>query len=221
MIEFDFGFDAQAAGMRPQFAVAAVDVDPHRLENLDAAARRRRRGNTGAIDGLDEWRGAAVHDRNFRTVDLDEHVVDAERIQRGEHVFGGRHGRAILIAEHGCEFGRGDGAEIGGKLAIFLTVNSGSQEYDTGVRFRRMKDDGNRRTGMNTDASNADLLAQGRLPAGLHAPSHAHHLSLLARSQAQPSPPHPEECQGLNQRNLFHTHQTRYEHPDTNIPDDG
>ena len=56
--------------------------------------------------------------------------------------------------------------------------------------FRRMKDDGNGRTGMNADARNADLLAQGRLPAGLHAPSHAHHLSLIAdrkRNRANPT----------------------------------
>ena len=94
--------------------IAAVLGDPHRLEHLDAAPWRRQTRDAGLIDRSDEWRGAAVHDRHFRTVDLDDGVVDAEAVQRRQHVFGGRDGRAVLIAEHGGEFGGRHGTEIGG-----------------------------------------------------------------------------------------------------------
>src|SRR6202030_2880021 len=69
-IEFDFGFDAQAPCVRPQLAAAAVLTDLYGFEDFDVAPRRRERCHTGLIDGGDERFGAAVHDRNFRTVDL-------------------------------------------------------------------------------------------------------------------------------------------------------
>jgi hypothetical protein len=47
------------------------------------------REDAGLIDGSDESRRAAVHDRNFRTVDLDRSVVDAHAAQRSKHMFGG------------------------------------------------------------------------------------------------------------------------------------
>ena len=106
MIEFDFGFDAQAAQMRPQLAVAVALGDTHRLEHLDVAARRRQSDDAGLIDRGDERRGAAVHDRHFGTVDFDHRVIDAESVQGREHMFGGRYRRTIVIAEHGGEFGR-------------------------------------------------------------------------------------------------------------------
>ncbi len=40
-------------------------------------------------DQVDERRGAAVHDRHFRCVQLDDDVVDAERGERGEQVLDG------------------------------------------------------------------------------------------------------------------------------------
>ena len=113
MIEFDLGLDPQAAQMRPQFAVAAVLADPDRLEHLDVSPRRRVVDDAGLIDRGDERRGAAVHDRDFRAVDLDDRIVDAEAAQRRQHMFGGRNGGTALVAEHGGEFGRRHGAEIG------------------------------------------------------------------------------------------------------------
>ena len=170
VIEFDFGFNAQAAQVRPQFAVAAVvGIDPYRLEHLDVAPTRRHRRNTGLIDRIDEGRSAAVHDRNFGTVDLDNGVVDPKPEQRGKHVFGGGYGRTVSIAEHRGEFGRCHRSEVGRKFAVFLAIDSDSPEYDAGIRFSRMKRYRNGRTGMDADAGNANLLAQGRLPAGLHA----------------------------------------------------
>ena len=116
MIEFDFGFDPQAAQMRPQLAVAFALGDADRLEHLDIAPRCRQRDDAGLIDRRDERRGAAVHDRNFGAVDFDDGIVDAEAMQGREHVFGGRYRRAAVVAEHGGEFGRGHRTEIGASI---------------------------------------------------------------------------------------------------------
>ena len=61
---------------------------------------------------------AAVHDRHFRPVDLDQRVVDAEAGQRGEHMLGGGAQRSVGIAEHGREFGGGDRAHVGAHLPV-------------------------------------------------------------------------------------------------------
>ncbi len=188
MIEFDFGFDAQAARMRPQFAVAAIAIDPHRLEHLDVAPRRRRRHAAGPVDRLDKGQGAAIHDRDFRPVDFDDRIVDAEAVEGGKHVFGGGNGGTVFVAEHGGEFGRGHGAEIGGKFAIFLAVGAAAYKDDAGVSFGWIKCDGNGPAGMNADTGNGHWLAQRCLPASLHAPRHALHLIAKLPSN-RPTPP--------------------------------
>src|SRR5512135_1925188 len=99
MIELDFGFDAKAARMRPQFAVAVALGDANWLENLNVAARRSKRGDADLIDRGNERGGAAVHDRDFRAVDLDHGIVDAKTVQSRQHMFGRRDSRAILIAK--------------------------------------------------------------------------------------------------------------------------
>ena len=50
---------------------------------------------------------------NFGAVDLDDGVVDPEAAQRRQHMFGRRDGRAAMIAQHGGEFSRRDGTEVG------------------------------------------------------------------------------------------------------------
>ena len=47
-----------------------------RLQHLDGAARRVLLDDAGAFDQEDEGRRAAVHDRHFRPVELDDRVVD-------------------------------------------------------------------------------------------------------------------------------------------------
>ena len=173
MIEFDFGFDAKPAQVRPQLAVAVALGDPHRLEHLDVAPRRRQRDNAGLIDRRNERRGAAVHDRNFRAVDFDDGVIDAKAVQRGKHMFGGRDGRAVMVAEHGGEFGRRHRAVMGAQFAVGLAVDSAAQKYDAGIGFGRMQCKGGGRAGMNADAGDGHMILQRRLPAGGYAPHHA------------------------------------------------
>src|SRR5215471_2473516 len=76
VIELDFGFDAEAARIGPDFAVGIAQGNPYRLEHLDVAPRLLERLEPDLIDGGDERRRAAVHDRSFRPVDLDHGIVD-------------------------------------------------------------------------------------------------------------------------------------------------
>ena len=52
---------------------------------------------------FDELRRAAVHDRDFLAVDLDQGVVDAKAAQRGKQVLDGRHRGAVAVAKHGTQ----------------------------------------------------------------------------------------------------------------------
>ena len=113
MIEVDLEFDAEALRMRPQLAVAIVFGDANGLQDPDVAPRHRQRDQADLIDRVNERRRAAVHDRHFRPVDLDDGVVDAETRQRGEHMLGGRAERPGGVAEDGGKFGGGDGADVG------------------------------------------------------------------------------------------------------------
>ena len=155
--------------MRPQFAVAIVLGDANRLEDADVAARHRQRHKAGLIDRLDERRRAAVHDRHFRPVDLDDGVIDAEARQRGEHMLGGRAERAGGIAQHGGKFGRGDGADVGVDFTVGLAVGAAAHEHDAGVGFGGQHGQRRRRARMHADAADRGLLAQRGLPAGFHA----------------------------------------------------
>ena len=74
--------------------------------------------NSGLIDRGDESSGAAVHDRNFRTVDFDRGVVDAHAAQCREHMLGGGDQRTFAVAQHGGEFGCDHGFGGGLNLAV-------------------------------------------------------------------------------------------------------
>src|SRR5256885_6743469 len=68
--EVDFDLGAEAGRMGAQFAKRIAHRDLHWLQHLDKAARCGLCKDTSLIDRADEGRGAAVHDRDFRPVDL-------------------------------------------------------------------------------------------------------------------------------------------------------
>ena len=89
--------------MRGQLAPAVAVVDADGLQNLDEFARLRQLADADLVDGLDEGRRAAVHDRHFAGVDLDVAVVDAEAAQRGQQMLDGADRDAAFVAEHGAQ----------------------------------------------------------------------------------------------------------------------
>ena len=136
--EVDFDFGAETGRIGPQFAEGIADRDLHRLQHLDEAARRGLGDNAGLIDRGDESGGAAVHDRNFRTVDFDGGVIDAHAAQGGEHMFGGRNQRTVAVAQHGGEFGGDDG--FGDRLNFAVgAIQSGADKNKTCIDRCRSK----------------------------------------------------------------------------------
>jgi hypothetical protein len=177
VIEVDLELDPEALRMRPQLAVAIALGNPDRFQDADIAPWHRQRNQADLIDRSDERRGAAIHDRHFRPIDLNDGVVDTEARQRGEHVFGGRTERSGGVAKHGGKFGRGDGADVGGDFAVRLIADPAADEYDSGVSFRREHGQRCGQSRMNANTADRGLVAQGGLPTGFHArivrPSHA------------------------------------------------
>ena len=92
------------------------------------------------IDRGHERGRAAVHDRGFRAVDLDDRIVDAESAQRRQHMLGGGDQRARRITQHGGEFSGGDGTDIGADFAVTATAQSGADEPQ--YRYRPRPDAG-------------------------------------------------------------------------------
>ena len=165
----------------------------------DVAPRHRQRDHAGLIDRGDERRRAAVHDRHFRSVDLDDGVVDAEPDSAAKHMLGGRDERAGGIAEYGGEFGGCDGADSW--RAISRSVSPSPRNAQTRCRCRLPPDarSGGRRTGMHANAGDGGLVAQRGLPAGLHAPRHASFEPdrFHANLPWQPSLPLPENAKAV------------------------
>ena len=124
--------------MRAQFAEAVADRDLHRLQHLNEAAGGRLGDDAGLIDGGDEGRRAAVHDRNFGTVDFDDGVVDAHAAQGSEHMLGGGNQRAFAVAENGRKIGGGDGFRDGGNFAVGL-IKAGADKNKTRIHRCRSK----------------------------------------------------------------------------------
>ncbi len=124
--------------MRPQFAKAVADHNLHRLQHLNEAAGGRLGDNAGLIDGGDEGRRAAVHDRNFGTVDFDDGVIDAHAAQGSEHMLGGGDQRAFAVAENGSKIGGGDRFRDGGNFAVGL-IKAGADKNKTRIHRSRSK----------------------------------------------------------------------------------
>ena len=168
MIEFDLGLDPEAVLVGPQFAERAVLGHAHRLDHFDIAARQRARGEAGLIDGIDEGRGTAVHDRHFRPVDLDHHIVHAEPAQRRQQMLRGRAERTAGVAQDGGKFGGGDRAHVGANFALDRTVGGHALEHDAGVVVGGMQRQGDGAAGMHADAGDGNLVAQRCLLSTLH-----------------------------------------------------
>src|SRR5581483_8451423 len=165
--EIDFDLGAEPRRIGPQLAKALAHRDLHGLQDLNKAARRRLCDNAGLINGGDERRRAAIHDRNFGTVDLDGGVVDAHAAERCEHMLGGRNQGQLAVAEDCCEFGGNNGVGGGADLAI-AAIKSGADKNKTRIDRCRSDGEADGRTRMYTDASYSGLRTKRCLPAKLH-----------------------------------------------------
>src|SRR5690242_317383 len=97
-VEVDLDIEVEAV-MGCKLAEGAILLDTDRLQYFQETARRFELGKADFVDRLDEARCAAVHDRHFAAIDLDQGVIDAETAQSGEQVLDRGDRGAVAVAE--------------------------------------------------------------------------------------------------------------------------
>ena len=149
-VEIDLDVEMETV-MRGELAIGAGVFHRDPLQHFEEAARSIELGKADLVDRLDEARGAAVHDRHFGAVDLDQGVVDAETAQRREQMLDRRDRGAVAVAKHGAERHAGHRPLVGGDLgAIGMTV--GEKETYAGIAISRTKSDGDWRSAVDPGA---------------------------------------------------------------------
>jgi hypothetical protein len=108
----------------------------------------------------DERRGAPVHHRDLRAVDLDPEVVDAEAVDRGQEVLDGAD-RRPAAPEGGGVAGGGHG--VGARRNLDRRRQVGAHEDDAAPRPRRPQRDLHRLARVQADACTGDLLGDRML----------------------------------------------------------
>ncbi len=149
--EIDLDLEARAV-IGLEFGPGGAAVDANRLDDADIAALDVERLDAGLVDGFDEGGGAAVEDRHFVAVDLDDEIVDAEAEQRGHDMLDRADMMAGGIAKRGAEVG---GADFGDQRADFARLAAGvdMMEDDAGVGIGREESDGNRLAAVDAEPS--------------------------------------------------------------------
>lgn len=144
-IDLDIEMQTRLASVlrRMQFAEAAPIGDPYWPHNSDVAARRRERLYPGLIDKIDKLRGRAVHDRNFRPIDLDKRVVDAEPPEGREQMLDGRDACVRPVTNHCAQLSHDNPRPMRGNRPRLAARKSGAAESNAGVGFGRMQNNGN------------------------------------------------------------------------------
>src|SRR6266436_29425 len=88
-------------------ADAAVAFDNfERLQNLHVAAPSAELSNAALLQHLHKRLGAAIQDRYFNRINVDENVVNAAGIDGGEQVLGGGEQNALLHEARGIAYAR-------------------------------------------------------------------------------------------------------------------
>ena len=159
--EIDFGVDLEAVAgfdLRP----AASMLDRHRRGDDKNAAPCGKLDDSGAVDGFDNRKAAAVKNGGFAAVDVDDGVIDAKTGKGRHDMFNGFQAHAVVIDDAGAQPGLLDVVRgRGNRLAAFRDVNT--PEGNSGIGRSRVDRDANEATGMQPDAVKGDGGCYGRL----------------------------------------------------------
>ena len=101
--EVDLDIEAQATFAGEQLRVGAVVFDADRLHDLDETSKRGLANHAGFVDGFNEARGRAIHDRHLGSVDFDHRVIDAKTGEGGQQMLDGRHRSVVLLPDYGAK----------------------------------------------------------------------------------------------------------------------
>ena len=113
---------------------------------------------------IQERRRAAVHDRHFALAELDHHVVDAGRDQRGQQVLDGFDGGAVA-AEHGRVVEALDVVDRGRDVDPEVDA----AEHDAGAGDGGLEREADLGARMQADAGARDLTTKSLLSVHPHA----------------------------------------------------
>ncbi len=160
-------FGAGSAG--PQFGEAAAVLDAHGLQDFHETARRRELAHADAVDRLDESRRGAVHDRNFRPVDLDQAIIDAEAAQSRDQMLDRADHVLRAVADDGAKLGHRHFRPVGLDAPAAAVGKAAAQEHQAGKSFGGVEDETDGLAGMDANASGKnDAVPESGLKARLH-----------------------------------------------------
>ena len=145
-----------------QLAPAIAFLDADRLENLDVVAGSGELAEAGFVDRLDEGSRAAVHDRHFFAVDLDDAVIDSETAEGGEKMFDRADRDAVVIADHRAEREVLDVLDGGGDLGDHAAA-FGDKKTEPSIGCCRMQNNRNWRSAVDPRPCHLDLARDRRL----------------------------------------------------------
>src|SRR5687768_15200840 len=120
----------------------------NRTPNLEVAAGRFKSPDTGFLNQVDERRRAAVHDRYFGRIQLDDDVVDPEADQCGEQMLDGIYAHRVAH-QAGRVTDRADMIDGGRDLE---TTEIRTPETNTGTGGCRLEREGHLATRMQTNS---------------------------------------------------------------------
>ncbi|CAH1666511.1 hypothetical protein CHELA41_22832 [Hyphomicrobiales bacterium] len=163
MVEIDLYIELEAVVVRTQLRERASLIDADRPQHLHETALGLLGDKAHLKNSLDEARRAAIEDRNLRTVDLDEHVINTQSVEGGHQVLDRRHRAAGLIADDGAELSRGNMQVIRLDEAISLALQASTQKHDTMADIGGVKHQTDRLAGMNADSIERHYGCEGRL----------------------------------------------------------
>jgi hypothetical protein len=185
MIEADAVSDLEVVRRIERDALVALR-QRDRTQNLEVAPRRLQPLDARLVHEVDEGRRAAVHDRHFGAVQLDDRVVDPQCGQGREEVF-------HRLDGHGFARQPGlilDPPEMRDRRRDLEAAEIRTLEPDPEVRRRRLERQGDFVAGMKSDSGARNRTTKSSLS--------AHDLSdgtwesriELSKASATPTPPY-------------------------------
>jgi hypothetical protein len=150
------------AGVRAELAPAIAFLDANGLQDLEEAAGCGKLANADLVDRLDERRRAAVHDRNFFAIDLDQTVVDLKATESCEKMLYRGDRDALFVTDDGAEGEILDVTNLGGDFRGDPTALR-DDKTESSVGYCRMQDDRYWSSAMHPRAVNLDLMSNRRL----------------------------------------------------------
>ena len=155
----NFGLEGQDLILR-RAEPRPFNAIPHfnRIQNSDPAAQGRLLFQAGIMEEFTKHGRRAIHDRDFRSINLNQQVVEPHARTRREEMFYGGDAFALFIGECGAELYFGD--VISARQNIGLRVKIRAPEANSCVHLSRFDHHARACTGVNANSRANDWGVQ-------------------------------------------------------------